>query len=131
MRSRFLLFAFVLLVSLTGCAGSQSVRNGVVTDVITNVEPRASGFTILWVRTDTTSAYCTNDSQLIANAQQYREFALFVSIQYKTIDFGAQGGSVLGIGGCDPEMAGVRTYWIEGLRLANVETTRRPPFLDQ
>lgn len=129
MKAKVIILLLLLIVSLSACAGPQAVKNGEVTDMITNVEPRASGYYMIWVRTDITSAYCTDDLEVVRNAKAYREFLASVTITYTSINFGDKDATVFGFGGCDHEMEGVRVYRLDSLRLADVETTRTPPWL--
>lgn len=116
------------LFALAGCQGAQAVTGGSVTDVITNVEQRKSGTTIIWVRTDITSGYCTKDPAVIANATLYKEFQVFATIEYTSLSIGEADTDVLGLSGCDPEGEGIRTYRLKSLRLADIETTQTPPW---
>lgn len=124
----FFTLLVIAMVILSGCQGAQAVRGGSVTDVITNVEPRNSGTTIIWVRTDITSAYCTNDPQVINLAKTYKEFQAFVTIEYDSLNLGDPDTNILGTTGCDPEGEGIRTYRLVSLRLADIETTQTPPW---
>lgn len=120
----------LLLVSLmsVGCTGAQAVVGGSVTDVVTNVEPRKSGTTIIWVRTDITSGYCTKDPEIVKKALEYKEYQVYVTIEYKSLSLGESDTDVLGLSGCDPEGEGIRTYRLISFRLANIETTKTPPW---
>jgi hypothetical protein len=128
MKPKIFFLVCVLAVLLMGCQGPQAVVNGSVTDIITNVEPRASGFSIIWVKTDITSGYCTDDASVIADATLYKEFAATVTISYKSINLGEHGSTLTGASGCDPEGEGIRTYWLNSMRLAFIETTKTPPW---
>ncbi len=114
------LFALTLIVVLivAGCAGPHSVRGGEVTDIITNTEARNNGYYMVWVKTDVTAVYCTNDAEVYGLAQQFREQVNYVTMEYQSINVGDKDGAFLG-SGCDPEEEGVQTYRILNIRLAD------------
>jgi hypothetical protein len=111
MKIKLFILIGVLLMALSGCgAGAQAVSNAKVTDFVTNYEPRNSGYMIFWVQTDTTSAYCTNNADIIDLGNYLRETHQLATITYSSINNGdGDGYNILG-GGCDRERKGIQMY---------------------
>jgi hypothetical protein len=132
MKIRLGLFCVALFMLLAACTGPgpYAVVQAEVTDIITNTEARSNGTFMIWVRTDTTSAYCTLDRSIYEQARLYRQQITPITIEYKTInrgdaDYGVTHLDGTNNGGCDPEGAGIRTYQLIQFYEAGGATTPR------
>ncbi len=83
---RFVVVAVILTLILAGCgAGPHAVVNGKVSDYITNTEPRVNGYYMVFVQTDTTSAYCTSNARIIELIDYLRETHTHSTITYSDV----------------------------------------------
>lgn len=77
----------VLVVLLTSCApGPHAVKEGHGWGYIANVELRTDGTYLIWMFGDNGYAYCTDDAQVVENAQTYGRDHTYVEIEYTTIN---------------------------------------------
>jgi hypothetical protein len=124
-----LIFAIVAGLLFSGCgAGAHAVINGNVSDYVTNTEPKKNGFTVFFVKTDTTSAYCTNDQGRIDVMNYAREEEERVTMRYDTINAGDwDGDNGLG-GGCDAERKGIQMYRLSAVCFAGYDNPLNDQF---
>lgn len=88
MRLALMVLAAALLV---GCVGAHAVTDAQVTDWVSNTEAMNNGFYVVWVRYDTTSAYCTRDQELFERARALADGVTPVVIKYVGLNFGEEG----------------------------------------
>lgn len=91
-RGKVVLFALLALI-LAGCVGAHAVTDAQVTDWVSNTEATNNGFYIVWVRYDTTSAYCTRDLALFNRARELADGVTPVVIKYQGLNMGEDGAS--------------------------------------
>ena len=83
----------ILALALVGCVGAHAVTDAQVTDWVSNTEAMNNGFYIVWVRFDTTSAYCTRDQALFNRARELADGVTPVVIKYQGLNMGEEGAS--------------------------------------
>lgn len=83
----------MLALALVGCVGAHAVTDAQVTDWVSNTEAMNNGFYIVWVRFDTTSAYCTRDQALFNRARELADGVTPVVIKYQGLNIGEEGAS--------------------------------------
>lgn len=83
----------ILALALVGCVGAHAVTDAQVTDWVSNTEAMNNGFYIVWVRFDTTSAYCTRDQALFNRARELADGVTPVVIKYQGLNIGEEGAS--------------------------------------
>ncbi len=113
-KCKFIGLFMVTLLLLAACAGPKAITGGVLRDQIFSVEPRANGFTTLWMVHDDVGAYCTNDAMLITEAQQiFNSADPTAFISYRSVNANdpeyAWLGDLTG-GGCAIEKTGTTVY---------------------
>jgi hypothetical protein len=96
MRRILQVVVFLLLAAvMTACSPNTNINpnalplaaiNAQVTDYVTNTEARNNHTYLVWVRTDTESAYCTFDEALYNKASILRERVVPVTIEYATVN---------------------------------------------